>query len=148
MRRKTSQFLRGQLSIETLLIAAALLAFLAFLFPSISKLFDSMRAHSVDLEEQKFFDEVCFKAREAATLGPGTRFSFNSALPADSTIFVFEQEGRSLNLVYWFAGKNRSVASNFSFFLFAPSSNLSAGNYAFTLFNNASGIVLSAEKRG
>ena len=140
---------RGQLSIETLLIAAALLAFLAFLLPVSSKVFDSLRAHSVESGEQAVFDEIAFKAREASLLGPGTRFSFNPSLEADSEI-SFDDSASALKLDYWFAGKKSSLKANLSTTLFfSPplSSNLSAGKYVFYLYNNGSGVVFSAQKQ-
>ena len=140
---------RGQLSIETLLIAAALLAFLAFLLPVASKVFDSLRAHSVESGQQAVFDEILFKAREASLLGPGTRFSLNPWFEADS-IISFDHSSNQLKLDYWFAGKKNSLQANLSTRLFispALSSNLSSGKYSLYLYNNGSGIVFSGQKQ-
>ncbi len=137
---------RGQLSIETLIVAAALLAFLTFLLPSVSKVFDSLREHSIGLSEQKVFDEVSFKAREAATLGPGTRFAFDSTLDADSSVFSFDEKSNKLKLDYWRAGTLHSIEGNFSFSLSVPASNFSSGSYAFAVLNSGSGVLVSAQK--
>lgn len=140
---------RGQLSLEVLLVAAALFAFLALFLPSVSKVFDALSLHSIDSSQQKVLDEVYFKAREAAVLGPGTRFEFNSQLAAGS-IFSFEQKPGSgiFKLSYSLGGKRRSLNKSVSFPLFvAPSANLSAGEYSLVVSNNGSGVLLSAEKR-
>lgn len=137
---------RGQLSIEMLLIAAALLSFLAFLLPASGRFFDSFESHSVDSSQKAVLQQLSFKAREASLLGAGTRFSFTSSLSADNSTFSFDESKGAIKLGYWFAGKQSSLQENSSAKIVFPSTSFPEGNYLFSVYNNGSAVLVEIKK--
>lgn len=137
---------RGQLSIEMLLIAAALLSFLAFLLPASARFFDSFESHSVESAQQAVLQQLSFKAREASLLGVGTRFSFTSSLSADNSTFSFDQGKAAIKLDYWFAGKQSSLEEKSPAQIVFPSASFPKASYLFSVYNNGSAVLVEIRR--
>ncbi|MFH0835542.1 MAG: hypothetical protein V1834_00065 [Candidatus Micrarchaeota archaeon] len=85
--------MKAQASLETLLLLAAGLSFIAVLAPVVAEAGKAVDA-AADASAQKSFDaELDFKVSEAELLGPGTIFNYSSRNASGSVRVFIENAG-------------------------------------------------------
>lgn len=106
---------RGQASLETLVVAAALLAFLAVFLPFVAQTRSITRYGESAVEEKLFLATLAEDARQARLLGEGNAFARDFFLPANRTILSFDETAQSLELVFEESGKTASFSEPVGF---------------------------------
>lgn len=137
---------RGQASLETLVVAAALLVFLAAFLPFVSETRALAEYGEAAVQEKIFLKTLAEDAKQARLLGGGNVFSREFFLPANKTFLEFNETSEALELVFEEGARNGSFEEFISFGVVFVRQRFGRGKIYYTV-RNEDGVIRASFSR-
>lgn len=128
--------LPGQVSLEMLLLLAAIASLTAVLLPAYSQAREKAALALADRAQEKAFAEVRGTAGIAEALGIGSKIEREVILLADETEFYFDAQTRELGMRYKAGNKTRESTEKVSFDIVVSNGFLKRGKTRVVAENN------------
>lgn len=138
---------RSQVSLELILLIAALLAFLLALLPVINEVRELTEFSAVLKQEEIFLNRIAADAKEVSVLGEGNVVEREMFLPADETIVSFDEGKQAILLGFRQGNRFKALSEETGFRIQLKRFNASRGSYLIKASNEGEGkIVVSLQR--
>ena len=124
--------MKSQLSLEFLIILAALALFLLAFLPVYAQAQKNAKEKLVGQAQALAFSQITGLAAQAETLGRQNSLSAEIRFQADSTSLEYDGQAGILKMIYSLSGKTLTLEEKLSFPLDVPQSEFEKGAYTAT----------------